>query len=71
MLVQSPVVGSISQQHVGDGAPVIAGEVIGEIECMKTLFGIVAPCDGVVKWIAGLGVFVGEGETIAEIVQGA
>lgn len=34
---------------------------------MKTLFGITAPCDGVVRWIAGVGAFVGEGDIIAEI----
>jgi biotin carboxyl carrier protein len=34
---------------------------------MKTLFSILAPCDGVVRWISGLGEFVGEGDKIAEI----
>ena len=71
MQVLAPVVGSLSQQHCGDGATVKAGESLGEIECMKMLYSIAAPCDGIVRWVAGLGSFVGEGEVIAEITPGS
>lgn len=65
--IRAEVVGSVSNQHCDTGAQVKAGESIGEVECMKTMFSILAPCDGVLRWIADVGAFVGEGEIIAEI----
>lgn len=65
--ITAETVGSVSQQHVESGALVKAGESLGELECMKTLFPIVAPCDGVVTWLVVLGAFVGQDEALAEI----
>lgn len=67
MRISSETVGSVSQFYAETGASVKAGESIGELECMKTMFPIVAPCDGVLTWLVVLGAFVGQGEALAEI----
>jgi biotin carboxyl carrier protein len=65
--INSETVGSVSQMHADTGSQVKAGESIGEIECMKTLFPIIVPCDGKLRWLVEVGAFVGQGEAIAEI----
>lgn len=65
--VTAMTVGSVSQMHAASGSIIKAGESIGEIECMKTLFAIYAPCDGVLRWLVDIGAFVGQDEAIAEI----
>ncbi len=65
--VPSPIAGSISQIHIGDGERVSSGERIGEIELMKTMFSIEANADGIITWKLPLGSVVAEDEIIAEI----
>ena len=65
----SPLTGTLTIQHVADGARVSAGETVAEVECMKTLWGITAPAAGVVRYKATLGQTVGDGELVA-IIEG-
>lgn len=65
--IASDTAGSLSQYFAESGARVDKGETVGEIECMKCMFPIVAPCDGVLTWRAQLGEFVGQDQVIAEI----
>lgn len=48
--IKSPTVGLIAMVLAEDGATVAAGEVVAQVECMKTFFDVAAPTAGVVKW---------------------
>lgn len=67
--VRSDITGSVSVHRCDDGAQVTAGEVIAEIECMKTLYGVAAPCGGTVHYRAQLGEVVAPDQVVA-IIEG-
>ena len=65
--VLAPLPGSVMIQHVEDGDRVEAGDLLLQIECMKMLNDVQAPCAGVVRFLVPLGRVVGKGELVAEI----
>lgn len=65
--VIAPLVGTVSQYLVEDGATVTEGETILEIEAMKMMFGVEAPASGIVRYRVPLGAVVGQDETVAVI----
>jgi acetyl-CoA/propionyl-CoA carboxylase biotin carboxyl carrier protein len=64
---RAELAGTIAVQLVEDGAQVAAGEKIVEIECMKTLWGVSAPCAGVVRHKVQLGHVVAQDQVVAVI----
>jgi acetyl-CoA/propionyl-CoA carboxylase biotin carboxyl carrier protein len=66
--VLAPHDGSLSYQHVEDGARVEEGEPICAIELMKMQSDILAPCAGTVRHLADLGEVIAQDQPIAEII---
>ena len=69
MEVLSPTFGTLGLLHVDDGSLVAEGEMLGEVEVMKTFHRIIAPVAGTLTWLVGLGEVVGEGDVLAEIAE--
>ena len=67
---RAELAGTVSVRLVDDGAQVEAGERILEIECMKTLWGVSAPCAGVIRHKVELGHVVAQDQVVAIIEQG-
>ena len=65
--VRATIPGSVSVIHVADGSAVDAGETILEIECMKTLWNIVAPAAGIVRLQVGPGEIVAQDQIVATV----
>lgn len=63
------IVGSLSDLSVDNGDMVFEGQMICQIECMKTYFPVYAPVAGRVEFVAELGDIVGESEVVAWIVR--
>lgn len=63
------IVGSLSDLSVDEGECVRAGQIICQIESMKTYFPVYAPVSGRVQFVAELGDVVGESEVVAWIVR--
>lgn len=67
IVVKSPVFGTLALCYAESGAVVETGVELGEVESMKTFFRFYAPAQGTVKWLAGLGEVIGEGDPLVEI----
>ena len=67
MEVVAQVVGTLSDMAVDDGETVVEGQLLCQIECMKTYFPLYAPRAGVVHFERELGEVIGEGETVAVV----
>lgn len=65
--VHSPLTGSVNLVYVENGARVAAGDRLVEVECMKTLWPVDAPADGIVSLHVSPGEVVGENQLIATI----
>jgi acetyl-CoA/propionyl-CoA carboxylase biotin carboxyl carrier protein len=64
---RAEIAGTVALRCADDGASVEAGDRIVEVECMKTLWPIVAPCAGVVRHRIELGQVVAQDEIVAVI----
>jgi len=62
--------GTVALRYVEDGCIVAANDRIVDVECMKTLFSIVAPSSGIVRHCVELGQIVGQDDLIAVIEAG-
>lgn len=67
--VVAEVVGALADLVVDGGARVRRGDVIAQLESMKTFFPLYATDDGTVEFVVELGEVVGEGEIVAWIVR--
>lgn len=67
--VVAEVVGALADLVVDAGARVRRGDVIAQLESMKTFFPLYATDDGTVEFAVELGEVVGEGEVVAWIVR--
>lgn len=65
--VKAELAGSLATTHVLSGAAVQSGEIIGEIESMKSFWPIYASASGVLTWAVGLGQAIGQDDLIATI----
>lgn len=65
--VYPPVVASVAEWHADDGATVEEGDIIAQVESMKTFFPIHAPATGVLRYKVDLGEIVGQEDLIAVI----
>ncbi|WP_343600458.1 biotin carboxylase N-terminal domain-containing protein [Mycobacterium sp.] len=63
----SPMPGSVVAVGVADGASVAAGAVVVTVEAMKMEHALVAPVDGVVELLVGVGEQVKVGQPLARI----
>jgi biotin carboxyl carrier protein len=65
--VVSPMAGTIAFRHVEDGGHVEAGDVVVELEAMKMLTQLTAPCAGRVHHRYELGEVVGQDDVVATV----
>lgn len=67
--IASPYAGTVAYQHVDDGVHVAEGEAVVELEAMKMMTALTAPCAGTVRHLVQLGEVVAQDQPVAEIVE--
>ena len=63
----TPVVGTLSEWYVENGAAVAEGEIICMVESMKTMFPVYAPAAGTLRTRYNLGQVTAEDDPVAMI----
>ena len=60
--VLAPIFGTLALFYAEEGASVEKGDVLAEIEAMKTFYRVESPASGVLHWRYSLGEVIGEGD---------